>query len=182
MNLRFLSIYSLWTIHVIAKLLLHFIITFYYHTFVDVSILCKVAALFKHFTKSVSLSTIYPARCLTGTCIVCIGFARRNGTSPYKFEKKKSWMPALKYMQVRAIAKRGRYEFPPFFFLFLLFTMSTGTGPGWLCRPKGSALCGVQAQLGDGPRIHGSGVAGYGTITGPCVFMCYKNEFHKWNS
>jgi len=29
-------------------------------------------------------------------------------------------------MQVRAIAKHGRYEFPPFFFLFLLFTMSTG--------------------------------------------------------
>jgi len=50
------------------------------------------------------------------------------------------------YMQVRAIAKRGRYEFPPFFFLFLLFTMSTGTGPGWPCRPKGSALCGVQAK------------------------------------
>jgi len=35
--------------------------------------------LFKHFAKSVSSSTIYPARCLTETCIVCIRFAQRNG-------------------------------------------------------------------------------------------------------
>ena len=35
--------------------------------------------------------------------------------------------------------------------------------------------------FGDGPRIHSSGIASYGTITGPHIFMGYKNEFHKWN-